>query len=324
MLDNALKAAQRLIVENYNDASLSSLVIDEIKGYQTTNVYKLKFHDGVQYKTMYLKESSDINNELYNQFIQNEYINTEYVYKYFNSSSHLKMVEPVVFYKDLNIFFMYEIKGIRLDAVLKEHIRRKRFNEVKVLINMCKEWLREFHKVDVIKKSDSNSLLEMEEAKLKFLHNKFFNKGKSAQLKQVSNIVRELLNLRSSLVVSDIDIRCKHNDFAPWNILCAENEITVYDFADLNVDYKYYDLLYFYHSIEKLSKRMLFSKRFVEKIKKEIINEVNIPADVLSYYIRYFNLQDAASYLAKINQGGLKGYFYKYLYRKALRLAAGN
>ena len=113
MLDNVTKASELYLKQFYSDNPNVEMHLEEVKGYLTSNVYKMTINSGGSKDVVYLKESSNLKKELYNTFIKNEYINTDYVYKNYLRCESFMTVKPIAYYDEYNVFFMQEIIGKR-------------------------------------------------------------------------------------------------------------------------------------------------------------------------------------------------------------------
>jgi len=291
-----------------------------VKGYLTTNVYKLLINIESKNTIKYIKESSDLNNDKFNRYIEDEFNNTKYIFEAFNQLGKVSVVKPIVYFADHKLFFMDEIEGKRLDKVIINLVFFRKRQHLLRIINLCKNWLTEFQGINcqdyhALKKFD---FYESEREKIKHLHMRSLENCEKENVDSINYVFNKAYDLVYNLKITQTDISYKHNDFAPWNILFDGKSITVYDFADVNVDFKYYDLMYFVHSLSKLTKKIPFSNGVFDIIRYEMLKDTGISQETENYYSIYFYLQDIAFLLAKIKQGGFRAVLYRYKSKKIL------
>lgn len=316
MLENVTSAANKFFSEIYESEYVFKII--PIKGYLTTNVYKIDVQIDDVKVSYFVKESSRLNNDKFNGFIKNEYLNTKYVSDKFVTNENLNTVMPIKYYADHNLFFMHEIKGQRLDLVIKKFVYFQKHKQFIFIVNLCRQWLLAFHAIEPIENHVKDTFKNSEMGKIEFIKNRSFiniKENDRAELLLMYDKIEKLLN---SLEISEYDFAYKHNDFAPWNIMFDDVKITTYDFSDIKIDCKYYDLIYFIHSIEKLFRYYPFKKRIISLTKSEMMKGLDIKEDVMKYYFMFFYLQDIESYLRKIKLTGVKKYAFKILYKMAV------
>lgn len=313
MLDNINLAANKFFSKLYsNDFTFK---IYPIKGYLTTNVYKVDVFVKGLVESYFVKESSDLNNKKFNDFIKNEYINTAYISDKFISDEKLNIVRPIKYYSDYNLFFMREIKGVRLDKVMKDLVYSFKICQFKFVISLCRQWLDRFHDVKFSSDINLKDFRVSEIKKIEFIKNRSFQNVRNSDYKELLLMYQKMESLLHSLEVPEYVFAYKHNDFAPWNILFDGEGITVYDFADIKVDCKYYDLIYFVHSIEKVFRYFPFKNSVLKIVKSEMFKDISVNENLFNYYSLYFYLQDIELYLRKMKDKGVKKYLYIVLYK---------
>jgi len=313
MLENVRSAANKFFSEFYESKYVFEII--PIKGYLTTNVYKIDVQVNGSKMSFFVKESSDLNNDKFNGFIKNEYLNTKHVSDEFVINEELKTVIPIKYYDDHNLFFMNAIKGQRLDVVMKNLVYFKKNKKFIHVINLCRQWLFKFHAIDSIDNYEAKTFKKSEINKLEFIKNRSLKNIEKENYAELLLMYEKASDLLESLEVSVCDFSYKHNDYAPWNIMFDGEKITVYDFADIKIDYKYYDLMYFIHSIEKLFRYYPFKNSVISTVKSEMTKGLDIKEDVLKYYSMYFYLQDIELYLRKMKVNGIKKYAFRLLYK---------
>ncbi len=321
---NVYLASQYFIGTDYKEAASHeiSFEINSVKGYLTTNVYQLLISFDSKIDVKYIKESSDLNNDVFNGFIEEEYKNTKYIYDNFKSKHEVYVVKPIAYYEKFKLFFMDGIEGERLDKLVLKLLLFKRKDELLKIVALCKKWLVVFQEIsykDFYKNIEFN-FVESEKAKIKHLHMRSLENCDKSSVKSINHIFNEAYALANKVNIAQSEFSFKHNDFAPWNILFNKEAITVYDFADINVDYKFYDLMYFVHSLGKLTAKVPFSNKMFDLMRAEMLEGAGISRDTESYYTVYFYLQDIALLLSKIKQGGIRSIYYKYRYRAAFKI----
>jgi len=317
---NNIKAATKLFLKHdYRNALSSNIEFDiqPIKGYMTTNVYKLSLSVGGDSIIKYIKESSDLSNSKFNDFIKTEYENTKYIYDNFNLSESISVVKPIVYYDDYKLFFMDNVKGDRLDKVLLKCMLFREKKHITDLINLSKRWLREFQSIShkSFKGAEDFDFSKSERGKIKHLHVRSLENCLESDVELIDQVFDRMYFLADNMKFDKSDVSFKHNDYAPWNVMIKDGLYTVYDFADMNIDYKYYDLMYFIHSLSKLAAKIPLSKSVFELMKKTMLQDEDVSSEVESYYTVYFHLQDVALLLARIKAGGIKSIIYRYKYK---------
>jgi len=317
-LNNVIDVSKRFLTSRYKCESIADdeLNVIPIKGYLTTNVYKLSLLKDGTSDNYYIKESSDLNNIRYNKYIEEEYNNTKYIDDNFSSNTEISVVTPLKYFDDDKMFFMKEIKGQRLDNIFIRLIFFRNKTKLIFITELCKKWLNEFHKIKPasVLNSEVLNFHDSEYKKIKLIHDRSLDNCAPSEVEDINKFYSKLYDLSNEISLADTDITLKHNDFAPWNVLFHEGGITVYDFADIQIDYKYYDLIYFVHSINKLSAKVPFNTAMFDFLQEKMLEGTGISENTKSYYLMYFYLQDIELLLRKIKVGGIKSYVYRFKY----------
>lgn len=317
-LTNVEIASRKYVDERYKDINIawSGISITPVKGYLTTNVYRLAVNNDLINSIIYIKESSDLENDRFNKYIEDEYINTKYIYDNYPELADVSVVKPLMYFNQYKLFFMEEIEGQRLDSIILRSILFRDNKKLQSVICLCKNWLTGFQSIDPtdICESDKYDFKSNEITKINHIHRRSLQNCKKSEVVLIDRWYKKLSEYSNNIEITADEITLKHNDFAPWNILYDKERITVYDFADIQMDYKYYDLVYFVHSLEKLTSKIPFSRGVLKKMKAQMFKDEGICQYTEKYYAMYFYLQDVALLLGKIKNGGIKSYYYKFKY----------
>jgi len=315
---NVIEVSKEYLQGAYKNTSISneSLNIIPIKGYLTTNVYRMTYsHDSLNI-TCYIKESCNLEHDGYNKFIEDEYKNTKYIYQNFISNEIISVVKPLIYYPKYNSFFMEEIKGDRLDNVIIRLVLFRKKDTLISIIKSCKNWLHQFQLIELTSDLAGNEydFCHRELKKIKRIHERTLQNCEDSEVELIDKLYARLHELFRDITISETDITLKHNDFAPWNIMLNGESITVYDFADIQVDYKFYDLIYFVHSLNKLASKVPYNKAVFKLLQETMLEGTDISESTKSYYFMHFYLQDIDSLVRKIKAGGFMSYIYRYKY----------
>ncbi len=210
------------------------------------------------------------------EYVNGEARNTHAVYCAMNNSGPLGVTEPIAFFEDLVCLVLKGNAGQRLDALIVSSCRgiqnTERMETVQHYCELAADWLTEFQaKVDV---PDSpthttvDALRARVERELVVLSASSENRFTEAQCRDFRGTADSLL---ADFLPGDLKTCARHNDFAPWNILCDAGQICVIDYADLKAGCAYFDAYQFIDAMHVLSNKLTVLSPRVLALKRHFI-----------------------------------------------------
>jgi hypothetical protein len=248
-----------------------------VSGWRRTLVFELELNDTVVDRIYYFKLSV---NMLPHQldYLLGESTKTEIVHKAMQDSAHYRSAKPLHYFTDLGCLVVLGAAGKRLDKIIIEGTARwPRKSSQDLAEQYCKGaalWLNEFEKRVTL---DSNESVVDEDGLMARVEREIVTLHLSAPNVFDQSCCRKLRfaqQLRlDSFAPADYASGPRHNDFAPWNLLCRDGVITVIDFADLAFGPLVDDAFQFADAMEVLGNRPLASKHAVLRLRDAFIKE---------------------------------------------------
>ena len=274
--------------------------IEQFSSYFVTHVYKLSLSINEGNKNIYIKLAylPKEYEERQRGRIKFEYDSTKQVYDLFLKNSYGTSVEPIDYFEDEAAFAMHEMQGDRLDKLLIE--RMKPFNSKSVTLleesmNGAGKWLKEFQVAMPIVGNTHTNEKELEERISTYLKKVSDETGTLLDSRLVTSLEKKAHNLVSEFSKRDFERKAKHNDYAPWNLMFHNHQIVGFDFADCEMDSKFYDLYYFNRALNSFKLKPIKKRSIIELSKQCFIDGYGSDSDVSTFGVehptrQYFNL----------------------------------
>lgn len=288
------------LLNEFSVQEQSIVNIEQFSSYFVTHVYKLTILVKQNTKNVYIKlaylrpEFEDRQRER----IKFEFDSTKQVYDLFLDINYGTSVEPIAYFENEAAFAMHEMQGERLDNILIE--RMKPFNSKSIYLleksmNGAGQWLKEFQaSMPIIGNTHTNEK-ELEERISIYLKKVSDETGNLINSDLVSALENKAHKLVSEFSQQDFEKKAKHNDYAPWNLMFHNNQIIGFDFADCEMDSKFYDLYYFNRALNSFKLKPIKKRSLIELSKQCFINGYGSDSDVNELGVehptrQYFNL----------------------------------
>jgi len=269
--------------------------IEQFSSYFVTHVYKLTLSHNENRENIYIKLAylPPEHEERQRGRIKFEYDSTKQVYELFLKNTYGTSVEPVAYYKQEAAFAMHEMQGERLDNILIARMRPFNSKSVPLLeesMNGAGKWLREFQtSMPVIGNSHTNEK-ELEERISIYLKKVSDETGTLINSNLVTSLENKAHKLVSEFAEVDFERKAKHNDYAPWNLMFFDSQIVGFDFADCEMDSKFYDLYYFNRALNSFKLKPIKKLSLIEASKQCFIDGYGLDLAFDHPTRQYFNL----------------------------------
>ncbi|MGB0496124.1 MAG: hypothetical protein ACPGJI_07190 [Kangiellaceae bacterium] len=293
-----MKRLESVVEKTLTQLSATELSLNDIEqfsSYFVTHVYKLSLTLNDVNKNIYIKLAY-----LPKEFekrqrgrIKFEYDSTRQVYDLFLKNSYGASVEPLAYFEDEAAFAMHEMQGIRLDNILIKQMRPFSSNSTALLeksMNGAGRWLKEFQQSMPILANTHTNEKELEERISVYLKKVSDETGSLINSKLVSALENKAHKLVSEFSESDFERRAKHNDYAPWNLMFDRNQIVGFDYADCEMDSKYYDLYYFNRALNSFKMKPIKKLSIIEFSKQCFFDGFGSDITLEHPTRQYFNL----------------------------------
>ncbi len=308
-LDNAtyrrLESVVQKLLSKLHVSDKGICDIEQFSSYFVTHVYKLSLtiednKKNIYIKLAYLPKEFE---ERQRGRIKFEYDSTKQVYDLFLNIDYGTSVEPIDYFEDEAAFAMHEMQGDRLDNILIE--RMKPFNSktlslLEESMNGAGKWLKKFQIAMPIIGNTHTNENELEERISIYLKKVSDETGTLINSNLVASLENKAHKLVSEFSKNDFEIKAKHNDYAPWNLMFHNSQIVGFDFADCEMDSKFYDLYYFNRAlnsfklkpIKKLSMIKLSKQCFIEGYGCDSgVSELGVEHPTRQYFNLFFALE---------------------------------
>lgn len=242
--------------------------VSYLQGYYTNFVYKIVFSFQESQSVFYLKLGwlpEDGSLRFYER-IRLEYEKTLDIYELFKEDQVLHTINPIAYYPEFGGFLTVEMTGQRLDHYLLELMKAGSLQEDKYeAFILSGKWLSEYQSRSQCKERESFSKDELKERvvnKLELVRK--FQQG-TVSKNDLRILTDKALLLVDKLGDDDLKVKVKHNDFAPWNVLCSDNDVTIFDFADCGVDLTLHDYFNFMRALESFKGKFRANAAVIDK-----------------------------------------------------------
>ncbi|MFT6733280.1 MAG: tRNA A-37 threonylcarbamoyl transferase component Bud32 [Polaribacter sp.] len=290
-LDSVVKKILYELVLNETDIT----DIEQFSSYFVTHVYKLTVTLKDSDKNIYIKLAY-----LPPEFekrqrgrIKFEYDSTKQVYDLFLETEYGTSVEPIGYFDDEAAFAMHEMQGERLDNILIDRMRpfsSKSINLLEDSMNGAGRWLKTFQQSMPVIENEYTKEKELEKRVSIYLKKVSDETGSLIKSDLVNALENKAHKLVSDFSESDFQRKAKHNDYAPWNLMFHNNQIVGFDFADCEMDSKFYDLYYFNRALNSFKLKPIKKHSLIELSKKYFFEGYGNTIDIDHPTRQYFNL----------------------------------
>jgi len=251
--------------------------IEQFSSYFVTHVYKLTILLNQNTKNIYIKLAylPPEFEERQRGRIKFEYDSTKQVYDLFLDISYGTSVEPIAYFEDEAAFAMHEMQGDRLDNILIERMKPLNSKTITLLeesMSGAGKWLKEFQTSMPIVGNTHTNESELEERISVYLKKVADETGKLINSKLVTALENKAHKLVSEFSKQDFERKAKHNDYAPWNLMFHNQQIVGFDFADCEMDSKFYDLYYFNRALNSFKLKPIKKRSLIELSKQCFID----------------------------------------------------
>ena len=288
------------ILSSFSLIDSNILDIEQFSSYFVTHVYKLtlSFNNSkknVYIKLAYLPPEHEVRQRGRIKF---EYDSTKQVYDLFLQNDYGTSVEPIDYYEEEAAFAMHEMQGERLDNILIDRMRPFNSKPIKLLeesMSGAGLWLKEFQNAMPIEGETHTNRAELEERISIYLKKVADETGALIKPELVKALENKAHALITDFTESDFERRAKHNDYAPWNLMFHEKQIVGFDFADCEMDSKYYDIYYFNRALNSFKMKPIKKLALIELSKECFFdgygNDIVVDHPTRQYFNLFFALE---------------------------------
>lgn len=265
-----------------------------ITGRRRAFVFEIQTRSGLDCQSYFMKIAVRADDEVI-EYVNGEANNTYIVQHAMNNRVTLGVAEPIAFYEDLACLVLKGNPGQRLDELIVSCCRGARnSNQMKAVQQYCElaaDWLTEFQaKVEIpdsAKRTTVDALRARVERELIVLNLASENRITERQCRALRDTVDSLL---ADFAPGDFETSARHNDFAPWNVLCNDGEVCVIDYADLKEGCAYFDAYQFVDAMHVLSHKLTVISSRVLLLKQHFIEHCAAIQRAPPAVDRYFRL----------------------------------
>jgi len=277
------------------NSGIALIDIKQFSSYFVTHVYKLvctKNNSPVNFyaKFAYLPKKYE---KRQRERIKYEFDYTEKIYDLLKSSDGFDSVQPVAYYESEAAFVMSEMKGERLDNLLvssMRHLFKSDNTSLYQTMNNSGRWLLEFQtKMPV----EGERLLDF--STLESRVGQYIEKIAQLAPELISQAFERKLKFKTSSLLNEFDAddfiqTAKHNDFAPWNLMKGESGIIGFDYADCELDSKYYDVYHYTRALDTFKFKLVSNSQIIEECKQHFLDGYGLKLSASHPTRLYFNL----------------------------------
>lgn len=229
------------------------------------------------------------------EYVRGEANNTYAVHSAMSDAGPFGVTEPIAFHEDLACFVLKGSVGERLDELIvscsKGTRNTRQMQTTRQYCELAGRWLTEFQArvelPNIPERTTVEALLSRVERELVVLNLGAANRFSEKQCHTLRNT---MISLLGAFVPNDFDTGARHNDFAPWNILCSAGEICVIDFADLTDGCKYFDAFQFVDAMHVLSNKLMVNSQVILTLKRDFIENCAVIQKASPAAEQYFRL----------------------------------
>lgn len=229
------------------------------------------------------------------EYVNGEASRTYRVYAEMAGSDTFRVTEPAARYEDLAAFVLRGSKGRRLDLLIRTAARRMAratdYEEARRYCSLAARWLTYFQDHVGLQRScrrtSADAMLARAEREVVVLSLSAPGRVSGADCRAIREKFAELV---AKLQPDDLIAKARHNDFAPWNILCADGSVCVIDYADLTEGGRYFDAYQFVDAMHVLSRKVFVSKPAVLRLMQEFLQDCEVVAQVSKAADQYYTL----------------------------------
>lgn len=229
------------------------------------------------------------------EYVNGEASRTYRVYEEMAGSDTFRVTEPIARYEDLAAFALRGDKGRRLDLLIKAAARRMArandYEEARRYCSLAARWLTYFQdhvgQQDSDPRTSADAMLARAEREVVVLSLSAPGRVSGADCRAIRENFARLVD---GLQPADLVAAARHNDFAPWNILCADESVCVIDYADLTEGCRYFDAYQFVDAMHVLSQKVFVSKPAVLRLQHEFLKDCEVVAHASKAADQYYTL----------------------------------
>lgn len=265
-----------------------------ISGRRRAFVFEIRTHTNSLAQSYYMKIGVRADDEIV-KYVSGEARNTYAVYRVMGGRGRFGVTEPIAFHEDLACFVLKGSSGQRLDELIVSCSRGAR-NEQQIYAaqeycGLAAGWLNEFQtRVELpgsLKQTTAAALLSRVERELVVLNISTSNRFTEKQCRTLRDKATTLLG---DFAPGDFDACVRHNDFAPWNVLCSDGDICVIDYADLTNGCAYFDAFQFVDAMHVLSNKLMVRSGTMLALKRHFIESCPVILKASPAADQYFRL----------------------------------
>ena len=225
-------------------------------------------------------------------YLAQEAKNTSRVFEALGRDNNLRSVEPIAYFSELHCLVIAGSPGERLDRIIlqagKRIGSRRAFSIAEEYCVLAAQWLAAFQKAVELPGTEEGlsrqTFVARAERELVSL-----NLGDPGRFGETfcRRVRTRLLTLLDSFQDADFVSKARHNDFAPWNMLCLDDGICVFDYADLKGGARCEDAQQFLDAMSVLSNRFPISKDKIRRLTEVFLDHcepVRKTSDAASSY----------------------------------------
>ncbi len=283
-----------------------------IGGYRRALVFRVDLKTDANCQQFFVKVGRDLSDSV-RAFVEKEAARSQEMHEGFKPTSRLDVAQPASYDADIAVFSTHAISGQRLDLEIIESIRSgdsKRMLVAHEYLVQCGEWLEDFQALT----PDDNKLIETDELmvsvsrqldRLARTDSERFNKT------FIDKVSDALLSCAQNMPLADRQQVLRHDDYAPWNVMCDKGKVIVFDFPNIQPGAKHYDRFYFRGALLTLGNKLRVSKREIQRLCQsfdESLPEASRPAaESVQYYALLFSLVRLGALVHLDKPGLLRG-----------------
>ena len=229
------------------------------------------------------------------EYITSEAIKTQQVYDAMGSSGTFQSVQPAAYYEDLACLFLQGVEGRRLDLIILRAVRpaagKNSYIDAERYSQLAARWLHDFHERMPLsgdkEYATDESVIARAEREIITLH-------LSDPVRFSGTTCRKLRDRFQAYLEhfqrGDFKLGMRHNDFAPWNIICFDGQVCVLDFADLATGAKCEDACQFEDAMHVLGNRIWSNTAKTLRLKNVFSSNCVAMSAVTAPASKYFRL----------------------------------
>jgi hypothetical protein len=263
-----------------------------VTGRRRALVFKLQAESAEGLQSWFLKFGVRPDEEIMN-YVKGEAANTLRVHEAMAGSEAFRVSRPAAIYEDLGCFVLFGHTGERLDRLVMAASGRRggaaAFEEARLYCGLAAGWLAHFQRRVALyeerSRTSADALMARAERELVIL-------SLSAPGRVSESLCKTMRERFAALVggfqPDDYLMTVRHNDFAPWNVLCDDGYVCVIDFADLTEGSRYFDAYQFVDAMDVLGNRILSNKSTILQLKDTFAQACNVISTASPDASQYF------------------------------------